>query len=481
VDAISFLQHYGVAHLDLKPEHFMRRPGSSIVVLVDFGCAQRKDVEYDRRAGGQHKQATTPPAPFPGRETAWERQATRPASDCHHRMTFLASGVHIGRGRQPMRVIGARDGRYGTVGYRPEREATTFQEVGSTDMWAMGVIALGPVVPMGRETSTCAALEDRIYHATNDRQFQTFLAFVAERQESGAAKSPLLLQVAQLAGGQPVSETEPLTLARVSCLRSLLELCFGCLHPDAQMRLTPGGAYVSRFVTEYIADNEELERRLLYEGLLVDGRVHPDGQIQNPCVIILIPMIGLCVFALIDTAKGAPVSGYGGILQAPIGHGCVPCAEAYSFHTLPLGAHVLNGTPCPECPLLDLQMACAVGSMYNSCRQDPSVRSTNGNVELPDRLGCRLQDPVSPDQKVKVVGMNARDFIEWGSMFCWNYDWAKVRGGWAWSQEEIEYRQRAHSGPLPALVQEIIGRRRQEVLAQYQDAERPPGEVCLLR
>jgi hypothetical protein len=74
--------------------------------------------------------------------------------------------------------------------------------------------------------------------------------------------------------------------------------------------------------------------------------------------------------------------------------------------------------------------------------------------------------------------MNAKCYLPRFTRPKWDYDWAKVCGRWAWTEEEREAMQRAHSADIPQYVMKLAEAKREWVLQnqkQYMDAELPQG------
>ena len=382
-------------------------------------------------------------------------------------------------------VVGCQNGRHGTPGFRAPNTAHNFEECQAADIWAFGVIVMLAVSPMGRSVQECEEYERKLYQAVESRHFPTFLAHVLDQlgQCHAPQQSPtrkILLQIAKIESGGVDEESDPELLVQRSSVWNLLQLAFKLLHPQPDLRLKLRDVFLSRFVRSYLADSPELQRQLLLEGLLVPGRRFPNGKTLNPSLLVLLPGLGLEVFALVDTAEGDLAGGYSGTLQARTVGNSADCASKFSFHTLCGDAWELGGSPGPDRKLLAMVSASAVGSLFASSRVRPDVASS-GNVSRVDRLTRPAE--VLPDSSVDgesmgVVWMRARTFINWGTKYDWDYNWATLAGGHKLSPEEIEEMIRAQGRPLPDYVKEMIQRRRQEVLGQYPDAPRPAGELC---
>jgi hypothetical protein len=106
---------------------------------------------------------------------------------------------------------------------------------------------------------------------------------------------------------------------------------------------------------------------------------------------------------------------------------------------------------------------------------------------LPDRLGKAAvrELPVegSPGKLLYGVRMNAKCDLARFTRPKWDYDWAKVCGRWAWTEEELEAMQRAHSADIPEYVMDLVRRMRDWVLKhrpEYKDAVLPQGDQIAL-
>ena len=457
--ALVCLHDSGMVHLDLKPEHLMLRTGTWEIVLVDWGSAQTSRNTYAEDN---------------------ERLPSHESKDASCTLRFAHHGMHsrAKTDNKLLRTIGGSQGRPNTCGYRPEQAAVTFEEKKSADIFALGVIALAPFCSLqGTSHAEREAFEHELYGAVRDASFETFQSWVTARQRSAARDSAALLPAEYREDEQAQTASEATEWFRRRFAHNLLQLAFSCLRPPGNKRQTAADVMRSSFVTEYIPACPEERGLLLEKGLVMRGRTRGDGTCDPPTLLLLVQYRGLCVYALLRMADGTIVGHYGGTLCTIIGSAAAP--ELFGLHMLNLGARAINGSPRAELSLADLHEASCAGSFFGSSRLNPDTRRA-GNVSLPQNMkGPVTETAVAGGTRtVTSVAMTARVFIEAASELKWCYNWAKLKGSWAWGDDEIEGRRTLYNRPVAKFVMDIIAKRRQEVLAEgFVDAS-PPSGVC---
>ena len=453
LDSVLFLHTNDIAHLDLKPEHFMKNSENKVMV-VDFGLSQTSKNDYQHRPRNQKKTK---------RFKAADQELKTP------NMSFVQK-IQYNSMRKPMLdILG-----FGTPGYKaPEivREGcTTIQDRKQHDLWSLGIIFMEAVCKLPQETKERNLFEKDLFKAVSERNFKTFLDFIIKPNPEGSPAHITLSNAARIADGEQAHETGNAEQDRIMQVRAgfvleLLRLAFEFLNPAADERISIAQAFVSGFITDYQPISLEEEHELINKGKMVEGKVNPDGENQNPCVILLIPGQGLHTLSLLTTKAGAPVGGYGGVHSCLTTRDSADSAERFSLHVLPAAGMQIDGSPGINVTLDNLAKSGCPGSLFASSRVHPSAPK-EGNVCNPqcprgNLLSTRLDDGTV----IYSYPMNARIDLTVGISLNWCYNWAAICGGCGLSVPLINSRKEAFSKGIPDYAQKIVQQRREEVLA----------------
>lgn len=199
------LHKRNIAHLDIKPEHFLIGP-----VLVDLGTARDRTCRY------KMKQEATSHTGLSSLSTIG-------------RMTYTAAS-ESGAKRE---IFGPTDKRPGTIVYRPPGPIECFEDALGADCWSLGVIILGPLFNIPKSKALCKTFEENLHKATLDRSFHTFLAFILDQNKDCKSQTAI----------QAISEQEFENLTECNqTIFHLLKLGFAFLNPTVANRLKPGDA-----------------------------------------------------------------------------------------------------------------------------------------------------------------------------------------------------------------------------------------------
>ena len=208
-------------------------------------------------------------------------------------------------------------------------------------------------------------------------------------------------------------------------------------------KTTAKDALCSPFAVRYIADDMELERKLVLEGLPVYK--HEDVKLKKgvqskPTVMFDIPLIWMNVFAGVDTEPGAHVSGYGAEKGPRTQRNFPPSIKTQSLHTIPLphGEEIYGAPDNPEnldgVSFSEMVFTGSSGSFIASSREYPAI-SAPGNVGLDS--SNKVQTVHVGSKACSLVSMFAEVFIKRGTVLNWNYNWAAMCGGIAFTDEGI--------------------------------------------
>ena len=469
LNALLFLHTNDVAHLDLKSEHFMKNSNNKVKV-VDYGLSQTSKNNY--RPCHTHQRKVT-------QVHASSQQPT---------MTYVQKVDYRSTSKPMLNILG-----YGTPGYKApeivtEGCSTTIKDRKKHDLWSLGIIFMEAVYKLPQDTDGRNQFEKDLLNAVSEKNFKTFLDFIIKPNLEGSPAHFTLSNAARIEAGEQalksgVAEQDRIMQVRAGFVLELLRLVFQFLNPAAEDRISIESAFVSCFISEYQPVSLEEEYELIIKGKMVDGIVNPDGENQNPSVILLIPGQGLHTLSLIKTKAGAPVGGYGGVCSCLTARDSAVCAERFCLHVLPAAGLQIDGSPGINVTLDNLAKARCPGSLFASSRVDPS-ESREGNVLNPQTARGKPQETVlvngtiiyskdgdppnaAIDDRTVIYSypMYARIDMSYGISFTWCYNWSTVCGGCALSEDLIAKRMNAHGKGIPEHAMEIVLQRRAEVLA----------------
>ena len=263
----------------------------------------------------------------------------------------------------------------------------------------------------------------------------------------------------------------PVQRIRQGSVESLLELVKKMLHPSAGEKQDAEQAFLSGFLVDYIPDTAENERQLVTEGMKIFGKAVGKQKgiemVPKDSLVLLVPNQGLQAVALFNTAQGWPVGYYAGVFETPGQNNDQPSAHKNRHHILPVSNLGLDGGPGgPILCLKDLVENSAPGSLFASSLQDPNdTRLDSGNVAIPERNSAKLERMVVPGADVRGVMMFSSVFIEYGMIYSWPYNWARLAGKYAFSEEEIGRRKNFYGLGLPLYTKAIIRKQRDMSIA----------------
>ena len=361
----------------------------------------------------------------------------------------------------------APSGWRGSLGYRVPGTVQSETERTAADVWSAGVMLLELFCPMPVDVEERRARETAVVGAVQERDFSTFMEYVLSLVLKDSLGGKFLSEIIKhSAGSASFLVEDPVGQIRRENVLNLLRLAFDCLHPDASERCTPQGALLSNFCSDYISESKQKEEELVKEGVVFRGGHTVSGKTQKDCVGFLVPVQGLLVVSLFDTAADTPAGKYAGVCEAIPGTNEPMSARRLRRHILPSNGEGLDGDPGgPDLTLDDLVDMSAPGSLFASCRKDPSQNEpASANVAIPGRVKGVVEMDDIRGKKVKAIDMFTCQYITWGTLYCWSYNWARVSGVDAYSSDEILRRQKAHKQGLPEYVKSIILRRREEAL-----------------
>ena len=450
LDSVICLHNQGIAHLDLKPEHFMKSAGDQLRI-VDYGLSQSIQNKYQL---SQQKLERT------------IFKASNPPS-----MTF---GFGRCGNNDTLEMLGYSQGQVGTCIYRspgfPKSQNSSVQERMPCDFWSFGIMLLELVLCLPDNVSECQSLEEALVNAVSGRSFQFFLAFLIHQHKKGSAAHIVLSNVARVDSGNLDSETGDAAYDRIMKQRrigvsNLLKAVFILLDPETENRPSIQKILGSAFFHEYIPFADE-EYELINIGMRAEHQMI-DGKLQNPLVVVLIPGQGLQALNPLRADNGDPMSGYGGECGCRITRDFRISADKHSLHVLPVGnGEQIDGSPGIKFTLRSLASSGCVGSLFASSRTDPDI-SMQGNVGNPQTARTnKRQYENKQGQKIWASTMHAQQVIEPGSMLKWNYNWATYCGGRMFDSTEQKERTEEYSKGIPKYVKQIVQEHRRELLAQ---------------
>ena len=450
LDSVICLHNHGIAHLDLKPEHFMKSAGDQLRI-VDYGLSQSIQNKYQL---SQQKLERT------------IFKASNPPS-----MTF---GFGRCGNNDTLEMLGYSQGQVGTCIYRspgfPKSQNSSVQERMPCDFWSFGIMLLELVLCLPDNVSECHSLEEALVNAVSGRSFQFFLAFLIHQHKKGSAAHIVLSNVARVDSGNLDSETGDAAYDRIMKQRrigvsNLLKAVFILLDPETENRPSIQKILGSAFFHEYIPFADE-EYELINIGMRAEHQMI-DGKLQNPLVVVLIPGQGLQALNPLRADNGDPMSGYGGECGCRITRDFRISADKHSLHVLPVGnGEQIDGSPGIKFTLKSLASSGCVGSLFASSRTDPDI-SMQGNVGNPQTARTnKRQYENKQGQKIWASTMHAQQVIEPGSMLKWNYNWATYCGGRMFDSTEQKERTEEYSKGIPKYVKQIVQEHRRELLAR---------------
>jgi hypothetical protein len=198
-----------------------------------------------------------------------------------------------------------------------------------------------------------------------------------------------------------------------------------------------------------------LEKKLCEEGIVIDGKICPNGKIQRPVLVIKHGTLGLLVLTIFGSKADDPACDYFGRKRG-ISSGGDYSDASFSLHAITtVPGLIVDGTPSKKLPL-SVIIKGGVGSLVMSSRSYPYT-STPGSLYLPERLcGPKTFHKVEgfEDQVFESIQMYFRKDFEGGKIPMWDYDWATAQDGLGLSAEQIEEGMRANSASAIAEIEE---------------------------
>ena len=452
--ATLHLMQKGIAHRDFKwPYHLGLRMNSRQLVVFDLGMAEQNGNTYISGPLGKKSKTSNHKA----RQNLVEPIIT---TGCSHAPADTPQ--HRFGGDQP-----------GTPGYRAPFKADT-QELGHfTDIWsaAASILMLLRKDPEldGRQ------FENELHEVVAKQSFDEFLLFALKDKDCSQMKDSCrrLLKLAyQMFQSTPFD--------RISRPRP----------PPANAITT---ALFSEFALCYIYEEQELERKLLEVGIVIDGKQYPNGKIQRPVLLIKHDPLGLLVFTIFASKANDPACEYfGRKLLISTGRSGDISSASFSMHAISLEpGYILDGAPCKGLPLSAIIKSGRVGALVLSSRKKSDV-SLAGSIHLPQRLlGPRtsLQMEGLEGPALESIQMFFRKDVEGGKVQTWDYPWATAQGGLGLSAHQIEEGQLASSPDAIADIERLwldrINMHKTKILEKFpmysdaaDDRGTQPGDTC---
>jgi serine/threonine protein kinase len=252
--ATLYLVRKGIAHRDLKwPHHLGRRIGSGQLVVFDLGLAEQNGKSYSSTVRARL-----------GTNKSRQRNSVEPA--------IIKTGCPRAQADTPQHRHEA-----GTPGYRAPFTVDT-QELGHfADIWS-GAASILRLIRKRTGRDEGRQFEKELHAVVQKQNFDEFLLFVLEGKDRSKMKD--------------------------SC-RRLLKLAFQMFQStpfDGKPRPTPEKAIttalLSAFALCYIFEEQEMEKRLCEEGIVIDGKTFSNGKIQRPVLLIKHCTLGLLVLTI---------------------------------------------------------------------------------------------------------------------------------------------------------------------------------------
>ena len=431
MDIVHVLQKFkaaGVAHCDLKPEHFKYRQeqGGPVLVVIDGSCVRNKHLRYCLHGASQ--------------------QITRSSGK------FVSASLAVPRNVQALPIIGD-PARQGTHGYRAPSGAAdkSFSELLANDMFSVGVTLLGAVglVP-GRTRKDAEEFENVLYHALEGGDFDMFLklcpGYRANKKDGGLDGSTI----------------------------RWFKLCFEMLNLDHANRITPEKALRSSMLLHPNYE-EKLFERMCGEGVLVYDHTGQNPHLKPLCLMYS-PNHGVIVYRLLNYNDHEQIGRYGGqLLEGDIG------VAAYSLHNLSCsGGSILFGAVSKYHSMESFIEACCIGSFFESSRSDPDTLQL-GNCYNPERLGTRHQLDVLGNKGLSSIMTYIPMFSKkerHKTRVSWCYSWNAGYGEHQMTQKEIEEKRKCFALPVPSHFDEALTKQRRLVMQQgFTDSWQDPAEL----
>ena len=352
--------------------------------------------------------------------------------------------------------------------YSDEDKGEQLKPAQGADIVSAGMMLLEPLLNLLEDSEARRAREHVIWSALEGGDYSVFLECVRGflpqtvnpiHKNSGQHIMERIAQADQ--------ESDPVMQIRRDTVSCLLKLAFQC--GTSPREVCARKALLDGFLVDYIPVSAAKERILVMEGMTFTGQFTDtkSGKVQKDSLVLLVPGQGLQVVALLDTASNAPVGYYGGVFCSPGQNHHSWSAARCRLHLLPADTLAIDGCPSgPHLFLEDLLDISAPGSLFASSKFNPDDNRNSGNVAIPPRCASGVSTPLTVrDLEVCVIMMYSSKFISWGSVYAWPYNWARISGANAYSEDEIRRRQQAFRAGLPEYTKSIIQRQRARALA----------------
>ena len=430
---------------DLKLAHIYSRPGSRSgqfhVVFIDFGLAQIPALTYDSSE--------------PTVEGHCEgRQAQQQPVTVSYDHPIFAPG-------KPIRILGAPNGRPGTLGCRPPVEYPSGRGPVNVNMYQLGMILLYVICSHlfdGDHPESELFAEHKSTLQPDRFQAEVLTSIDRERARklpSIAGATRRASQAMGIAAGAP-KLNQPFGV-------DIVRLCQKILNGEITQAYQ---VYASSFVSRYIPTSIEWFNRLCAKGLAVKAY----GDVRNPLVIVWDRERGFEVINLFSFDKDEFVIYYMGWLLTRI-TGAKPTPQMFSYHSIAVDeGHIIDGTPDQTLTVDVMATFAAAGSLVGSSRTAPATRNPAGaNLTSPQKQSmkrCR-EVVLSCGETLHTVAMKGIRPTAFGSLSAWCYNWLSQGMGTppALTEEEIRNAIKIRES-MPQHWWDIVRERRLEFLAK---------------
>ena len=409
------LKEAGIAHCDLKIDHFMHRQErngtnpTKVLVVIDGGLSRIAPNNYAARV------------PCKG------------AARLDGRFVTASVAVPMNRGQlQVIPIIG--DPKWtGTPGFRAPRGAAdkSILELFANDVFGCGIVLLSAVgLKPGLTVREAEKFESQLYAVLEQRSFERFL---------------------ELCPGYRAGEKD----GGLDCTTiRWFQLCFEMLNLDFAQRMTPAQALRSSMLLHPNYE-QKLFEQLRGEGVVVFDRTGVEPAL-NPLLLLYSPDHGILVFRLLNCKDKEAIARYGGqLLQGEIG------VAEHGLHNLSIGSDsVLFGSVSEFHSMESFIQNCCVGSFIESSRTHPDTNIA-GNCYNVDRLGQIYQltcDQGSSSIMSCITMLSKR--AEHSTRCSWSYSFNAGSGLHLLSPTELQKKQDAFARPTPTHFPAVLAKQR---------------------